>query len=168
MLQASALWLKIPPQLVYNEKVGKGFNRSQNVIYQVHLPILVPVYFCGWYPSSWDFPCVLVSTCVFINYVLIETMLSMYLCKLYYSSPNGFQLLHWVLKSYFSVHNSLLRKFIWDKVFKNWPSKICGRQPLKNLKWYSLLRQTISLKIFYRLSSTNFNWSIHSWILCPI
>ena len=25
---------------------------------------------------------------------------------------------------------------IWDKVFKNGPSKICVRQPLKNLKWY--------------------------------
>ena len=25
-------------------------------------------------------------------------------------------------------------KFIWVKVFKNGPSKICGRQPLKNLK----------------------------------
>ena len=23
----------------------------------------------------------------------------------------------------------------WDKVFKNEPSKICGRQPLKNLTW---------------------------------
>ena len=23
---------------------------------------------------------------------------------------------------------------IWDKVFKNGPSDICGRQPLKNLK----------------------------------
>ena len=29
--------------------------------------------------------------------------------------------------------------FIWVKVFKNGPSKICGRQPLKNLKWYGLL-----------------------------
>ena len=27
----------------------------------------------------------------------------------------------------------------WDKVFKNGPSKICGRQPLKNLKEYGLL-----------------------------
>ena len=26
-------------------------------------------------------------------------------------------------------------KFIWDKVFKNGPSKICGRQPLKNFTW---------------------------------
>ena len=36
---------------------------------------------------------------------------------------------------------------IWDKVFKKRPSKICGRQPLKNLKGYGLLKQTISLKI---------------------
>ena len=27
----------------------------------------------------------------------------------------------------------------WDKVFKNRPSKICGRQPLKNFKEYGLL-----------------------------
>ena len=29
---------------------------------------------------------------------------------------------------------------IWDKVFKNGPSKIRGRQLLKTLKGYSLLR----------------------------
>ena len=28
---------------------------------------------------------------------------------------------------------------IWDKVLKNEPSKICGRQSLKNLKEYGLL-----------------------------
>ena len=27
---------------------------------------------------------------------------------------------------------------IWDKVFKNAPSKICGREPLKNSKEYGL------------------------------
>ena len=27
-----------------------------------------------------------------------------------------------------------------DKAFKNRPSKICGRQPLKKLKWYGLLK----------------------------
>ena len=27
---------------------------------------------------------------------------------------------------------------IWVKVFKNEPSKICGKQPLKNVKWYGL------------------------------
>ena len=26
----------------------------------------------------------------------------------------------------------------WDKAFKNGPSKICGRKPFKNLKWYGL------------------------------
>ena len=30
----------------------------------------------------------------------------------------------------------------------NGPSKICGRQPVKNLKWYGLLRKTISLQVF--------------------
>ena len=35
-----------------------------------------------------------------------------------------------------------------DKVFKNGPSKIYGRQPLKNLKGYGLLKPTISLQIF--------------------
>ena len=29
---------------------------------------------------------------------------------------------------------------IWDKVFKNEPGKISGRQPLKNLKGYGLLK----------------------------
>ena len=28
---------------------------------------------------------------------------------------------------------------IWVKVFKNGPSKVCGIQPLKNLKWYGML-----------------------------
>ena len=39
-------------------------------------------------------------------------------------------------------------RITWVKVFKNGPSKICGRQPLKKLKWYYRLRQTISLQIF--------------------
>ena len=29
---------------------------------------------------------------------------------------------------------------IWDKVFKNGPNKNCGRQPLKSLKEYVLLK----------------------------
>ena len=41
-----------------------------------------------------------------------------------------------------------LQNVIWDKVFKNGPSKICGRQPLKNLKRHGLLKQTKSLQIF--------------------
>ena len=47
----------------------------------------------------------------------------------------------WVNRRRISNDNSV-------KVFKNGPSKICGRHPLKNLKCYGLLRQTISLKFF--------------------
>ena len=35
----------------------------------------------------------------------------------------------------------MLSECIWDKVFKNGPSKICGRQHLKNLKGYGPLKQ---------------------------
>ena len=42
----------------------------------------------------------------------------------------------------------LMFNFTWDKVFKNGPSKICGRQPFKKLKGYGLLKQTISLQSF--------------------
>ena len=28
--------------------------------------------------------------------------------------------------------------YTWDKVFKNGPSKICGRQSFKNFAWYIL------------------------------
>ena len=31
----------------------------------------------------------------------------------------------------------------WDKVFKNGPSQICGRQPLENLKRYGLSPQIL-------------------------
>ena len=37
---------------------------------------------------------------------------------------------------------------IWVKVFKNGPRKICGRQPLKTLKWYGLPVDHIPLQIF--------------------
>ena len=36
--------------------------------------------------------------------------------------------------AYFSI-------YIWGEVFKNGLSKICGRQPLKNLNWYGLPQQ---------------------------
>ena len=45
---------------------------------------------------------------------------------------------------------------IWDEVFKSGRSKFCEREPLKNLKGYGLLKQTISLHIFQRLSTTEF------------
>ena len=50
-------------------------------------------------------------------------------------------------------------KYIWVKVFKNGPSKICGRQHLKNLKRYGQLafnetkiaKTLIRLKILSKL-----------------
>ena len=53
----------------------------------------------------------------------------------------------------------------WNNVFKSGPNKICERESLKNLKWYGLFKQTISIRIFQRLSSTNY--LIHSRIYCP-
>ena len=46
------------------------------------------------------------------------------------------------------LHLSFIDYYKWDKVFKNGPSKISGRQSLKNLKGYGLLKQTTSLQIF--------------------
>ena len=45
----------------------------------------------------------------------------------------------------------------WDKVFKNRPSKICGRQPLKDMKDYDLFRQAVFHKFYLA----------DSWMLCP-
>ena len=46
--------------------------------------------------------------------------------------------------SHFTCQNIImLCSNVWMKVFKNGPSKICGRQPLKHLKWYGLLKWTI-------------------------
>ena len=40
------------------------------------------------------------------------------------------------------------KMYIIRNVFKNGPSKICGRQPLKILKGYGLLTQTYPFKFF--------------------
>ena len=51
---------------------------------------------------------------------------------------SAFWLLH---DSYLIMSSLIIQHCVWDKVFKNGPSNICGRQPLKNLKWYGLVRQ---------------------------
>ena len=56
---------------------------------------------------------------------------------------------------------------IRDEVFKNRPSNICGKQPLKNFKRYGLMKQTISLQIFLKADFQKF-YFVHSWIRCPI
>ena len=54
---------------------------------------------------------------------------------------------------------------IWGKVFKNRPSEIAGRQPLKKFEVYGLLKQTIAPQNFLRLSSINFIWSILEYFI---
>ena len=51
-------------------------------------------------------------------------------------------LIRWVRVIYKNKHSplnqSLIKQVIWDKVFKNGQSKICGRQPLKNFTYIIL------------------------------
>ena len=54
---------------------------------------------------------------------------------------------------------------MWDKVFKNGPSKICGRQPLKYLKRYGLLEADHTPSNFLKAVSTNFTWFIPEYLV---
>ena len=56
------------------------------------------------------------------------------------------QAIYWVSQKFWKKNGLCdfllpFASYIWDNVFKNEPSKICGRQPLKNLKWYGLFKQ---------------------------
>ena len=56
---------------------------------------------------------------------------------------------YWVLLQASIIMLVVFTRYIWVKVFKNGSGKICGRQPLKNLKWYGLPKQIIfHLKFF--------------------
>ena len=59
--------------------------------------------------------------------------------------------------AYLGLCLTSLNKHIWAQVFKKGPSKICGRQPLKNLMGYGLLKA-----VFHKF------YLVHSWILCLI
>ena len=49
------------------------------------------------------------------------------------------------------VKGNFLKNDIWVKVFKNEPSKIFGRQPLKKLKYYGLLMVCLSILDYFGL-----------------
>ena len=54
-------------------------------------------------------------------------------------------------KNYINIGALSNRKNVtykWDNVFKNGPSKIRGRQPLKNLNWHGLLNRPYHFKFF--------------------
>ena len=76
-----------------------------------------------------------------------------------FSANTIFWCLYFLWGIYLSIQSCgilvLTDGLLWGKVFKNRPSKICGRRPLKKLKWSGLPRQTIS---------TNSTWSILEYL----
>ena len=68
-----------------------------------------------------------------------------YIILYYFSFFLNFIYIKFLVRTWLFV---LLKTDIWDKVFKNGPSKICGWQPFKILKGYGLFKQTISHKFF--------------------
>ena len=60
--------------------------------------------------------------------------------------------------------SGILDSFRWGKVLKNGRSKICGRQPLKKLKWYGLPADHITSN-FLKTAFHKF-YLVYSWILC--
>ena len=61
-------------------------------------------------------------------------------------------------KNFIFSKNDVVQHNIWDKIFKNGPSKVCGRQPLKNLKCSSDFLKAVFHKFYL----------VHSWVFCPI
>ena len=74
-----------------------------------------------------------------------------------------------ILRQLKSFQQSTLkcRTDIWDNVFKGGPSKICGRQPLKKLNGYGLLKVDHTPSSFLKAVFHKF-YLVHSWILCLI
>ena len=54
--------------------------------------------------------------------------------------------------------------YIWAKVFNNGPAKICGRQPLKNLKWYGLPKTIISWNFLKWFLEIVYNYASWLWL----
>ena len=74
------------------------------------------------------------------------------------------QAIYWVSQKFWKKNGLCdfllpFASYIWDNVFKNEPSKICGRQPLKNLKWYGLFKRWN----VFTVSHIKFIWSIKIW-----
>ena len=67
---------------------------------------------------------------------------------------------------HFDIHEGFYAN-IWVKVFKNGPSKICGRQPLKNLKRYGLPKADHTPSNYLKAILNKF-YLVHSWIPCHI
>ena len=75
------------------------------------------------------------------------------------------QVILWRFEGMRILWKLMFRIYKWDKVFKNAPCKICGRQPLKTLKEYGLLKADHIPSNFLKAVFHKF-YLVHSWILC--
>ena len=77
------------------------------------------------------------------HHAKVRSMYSVYFFIYIYILPS---IKKWNCRSNETVF--FLSNDVWVEIFMNGPSKICGRQPLKNTKQRGLLRLTTSLQIF--------------------
>ena len=56
-----------------------------------------------------------------------------------------------LIKELSDIDSARAAIYIWGKVFKNVPNKICGRQPLKNLMGYGLFNQIAFNSYFFHV-----------------
>ena len=73
---------------------------------------------------------------------------------------NSFGQQHSCYVNFYGLQEYIDVYFVWVKVFKNEPSKICGRQPLKNMKWYDRIGRPYYF-IFFKAIFHKF-YSVHS------
>ena len=101
--------------LLYLHKEKLKFH--QNRVFKVEIDLKIPTVFISWF----------------------------YYIQLYLMSKNTNNVQIKTDPNYLKDFNgkgftmSVFTMMKWDKVFENGPSKICRRQPLKNLKWFKFL-----------------------------
>ena len=108
---------------------------SSSYVYKYFINISTLSLYCKCF---WLQPVSFLYLVFFSFYLIIPTILSVNLISISWLYSTGF-----------------LTGFIWRKVFKNGPSKVRGRHPLK--KWSDMVK-VVSHKFYL----------VHSWILCPI
>ena len=79
---------------------------------------------------------VCVETFLIYSSQIFQIVATKYVIETYQNIPE--QMVNDFLITFFSIKNCF---HIWDRAFKNEPSKICGRKPLKKLEGYGLLKQ---------------------------
>ena len=97
------------------------------------------------------------------RFIMINNVIQFFLSSVRYSSnlSTSHPFIFYLIKCNSTTSFLILGvtySYKWVKVFKNGPSKICGWQPLKNLKWYT---SNILKAVFHKF------YLVHSWIRWP-